>query len=84
MTKNKKGGINPLAAAVVGAAVGAAAVVLSDPKKRKQIKDKAQQLKEKGSKEFEKARQKLEEAEEKGKRRLTQELDKVTSKVKKS
>lgn len=60
---NSKGEIlKPLAAAVVGAAVGAAAVALSDPDNRKKLGKKAQELQKTGGeklKDLDKATQSL-------------------------
>ena len=48
MKKENRGGFGVLFAAISGAIMGAAAVVLSDPKKRKKVKGKVDSLIDKG------------------------------------
>lgn len=48
MADNNNGGINPVAAGLVGVVVGAAAVVMADKKNRDKVMKKAHELKKQG------------------------------------
>jgi gas vesicle protein len=78
----KSGGISPLGAALVGAAVGAAAVALSDKKTRERLKKKGHDLLEQGEKKLDEAKVKLDEAKVKGQDRLSKSLGDASNKVK--
>ena len=56
MKKENRSGLGVLFAAITGAVMGAVAVVLSDPKKRKKIKGKVDRLIDEGKKKINKAK----------------------------
>lgn len=78
--KNKKG-VNPLVAAAAGAAIGAAAVALSDKKTRDKIKNKTLEGREKGGAAMEEAKKRAKEAKDKGKEKLVEGLEKAKNKL---
>lgn len=81
---NKK--MNPVAAgavgAMVGAAVGAGAVMLSDPKNRKMIKNKFETLKKQGQKAYSDLQDKMEDLTSEGKGKLTAKVKEVKKNIK--
>lgn len=83
MAKSK---LNPVAAgavgAVVGAAVGAGAVMLSNPKNRKMIKDKFETLKKQGQKVYSDLQGKMGEMTAEGKDKLTAKVSGVKKSLK--
>ncbi len=58
---NKKGGINPIAAGVVGVAIGAATVAMSDPNIRKKVKSQAEKIKKEGMKKMDELKHNIEQ-----------------------
>ena len=81
-TTNKKG-VNPFTTAVVGAAVGAAAVALSKKENREKIRSKAQEIMNKGGKSLKTVQEKIDEAKEESKLKLADTLEKASDKIKK-
>jgi gas vesicle protein len=87
MTK-KNNKMNPLTAAAVGAAVGAAAVLLSDKKTRGRLKEEAEKAKLKlqevlytGEAKLNEAKNKAEKEVQKGKLKLAKKLSDASGKV---
>jgi len=74
-------GVNPLTAAIMGAAVGAVAVLLSDQKNRKVFQKKLDEIKHQGQEQLEKMRQNVKVAEHKSRRVLADKLDDAKRKV---
>ncbi|KKS98138.1 MAG: hypothetical protein UV73_C0003G0080 [Candidatus Gottesmanbacteria bacterium GW2011_GWA2_43_14] len=76
VNKNNSGGSKMLISAALGAAFGAAAVVLSDRKKREKIKKAVDEIITKGNQQIDRIRETAEIATDKGRKILNDELDK--------
>lgn len=76
--EGKKRGGNALLSAVVGAAVGAGAVLLADKKSRATLKKKLTEWMD----EVEGIKGKVEDAKDKGKKKIEDEIKKTKSKIK--
>ena len=75
-------GMNAFAAALVGAAVGAVAVVMSDRKTRAKVKSRVKTLMEEGDEKLEEVREKVDSAKVVGKKKLAKELERTSRKLK--
>jgi gas vesicle protein len=78
---NNERGMNGLGAAMVGAAVGAAAVILSDKDKRERLKTKYNELMQKGEKSVNRTKEVVDDAKEEGKKKVASELKKAQQKL---
>jgi gas vesicle protein len=84
MTDDKDKGMHPLTAAVIGAAVGAAAVALSDKNKREKLRQKANMLMDKSKEQLDVAKQKVDQAKEQGRDKLADSLNEASKSVRKT
>ncbi len=73
-----------MTAAIVGAAVGAAAVVLSDKDKRERLKQKAQDMLTKGEQKLGEVKMKTDSAKETAKEKLADNMRKGANKLEKT
>lgn len=80
MTDNQSG-IKPLTAAVVGAAVGAAAVILSDKDKRERLMQKAGDLVKSGQSQINQIKEKVDVAKDRGQDKLAESLETASKKI---
>jgi gas vesicle protein len=78
--ENDRGG-SALKAALIGAVVGAAAVILSNPDSRKKVKDKLSEWMEKGQDKLEQAQEKAGDLKDEGKRKVARGLEKARRKL---
>jgi signal transduction histidine kinase len=76
-----RSGMGTLAALLLGMAIGAAAVVLSNREMREELMDRLQELKRKGERKVSEAKKEAEEAQAKGRKRIGQELEKAQKEV---
>jgi hypothetical protein len=76
-----RSGMGTLAALLLGMAIGAAAVVLSNREMREELMDRLQELKRKGERKVSEAKKEAEEAQAKGRKRVSQELEKAQKEV---
>lgn len=72
-----------IAAAVVGAIFGAAAVVFSDKKRRRKFVSSVTELLNEGEDRFESTKNKVQEAVEVGRKKISTQLDKAEEKIRK-
>src|SRR3972149_8272477 len=86
MAEEKKGSSvgAALAGLAIGAAVGAAAVVLSDEKKRKAIKSKVDHLAKEGSKKVKELSEKAEDFGEQARETITEKAEELQDRVSKA
>ena len=76
-----RSGFGVLGALLLGMAIGAAAVVLSNRKMREEVMDRLQELRRKGERRVGEAKKEAEEIRAKGKKRVAQELEKAQKEV---
>lgn len=76
-------GPSPIGAAIAGAAVGAAAVILSSKKNRDDIKEKLSQFAAQGEEKFQTMQEKVEDAKESSKKKLANKLGEAKDRLEK-